>query len=90
MSLPFVEEKINDNTFIRVFDQNTDVGEFHWHRDREDRIIEPLVITDWKIQLENQLPCKIEGKITIPYGVWHRLIKGTGDLKIKLIKLQNF
>ena len=27
-----------------------------------------------------------EGEVFIPMGVYHRLIKGTNDLKIKLIK----
>ena len=84
--LPFKETKIGDNTFIREFSQDTDSGEFMWHRDREDRIIESIDDTDWGIQLDNQLPMKIEGEVFIPMGVYHRLIKGTGDLKIKLIK----
>lgn len=86
MILPFIEEKISDNIFIREFKQETDSGEFMWHRDREDRIIESLEETDWMIQIDNELPKKIEGEIFIPMGIYHRLIKGTGDLKIKLIK----
>ena len=85
--LPFQENKISDNTFIRVFSQNTDSGEFMWHRDREDRIIESIESTDWKIQIDNELPKSIEGEVFIPMGVYHRLIKGTNDLKIKLVKL---
>lgn len=84
--IPFQETKIDDNIFIREFSQNTDSVEFVWHRDREDRVIESIGDTDWGIQLDDQLPMKIEGKISIPMGVYHRLIKGTGDLKIKLIK----
>jgi hypothetical protein len=87
MELPFKENKISDNTFIRVFSQNTDSGEFMWHRDYEDRIIESIEDTDWKIQIDNELPKLIEGKVFIPMGAYHRLIKGTGDLKIKLDKL---
>ena len=86
MTLPFKETKISDNTFIREFSQNTDSGEFSWHRDRELRIIESIGDTDWMIQLDDELPKKIEGEIIIPMGIYHRLIKGTGDLKIKLIK----
>jgi hypothetical protein len=86
MSLPFQETKLEDNTFIREFKQDTDSGEFTWHRDREDRIIESLEETDWLIQLDDELPKKIEGEVFIPMGVYHRVIKGTGDLKIKLIK----
>lgn len=87
MSLPYKETKISDNTFIREFTQDTDSGEFMWHRDREDRIIETIHKTDWMIQLDNELPKLIEGKVFIPMGVYHRLIKGTADLKIKLQKL---
>jgi len=85
--LPFQENKISDNTFIRIFSQNTDSGEFMWHRDREDRIIESIETTDWKIQIDNELPKVIEGEVFIPMGVYHRLIKGTDNLKIKLKKI---
>ncbi len=87
MSLPYKEIKLSDNTFIREFKQDTDSGEFMWHRDREDRIIESINQTDWLIQLDDELPKKIKGKVFIPMGVYHRLIKGTGDLKINLTKL---
>jgi hypothetical protein len=87
MELPFTEEQIGDNLFIRTFKQETDSGEMRWHRDREYRIIEPIGETNWGFQLDNQLPIKISGKIYIPRGVYHRLIKGEGDLKIKLEKL---
>ena len=86
MKLPFKETKLGDNEFIRVFSQYTDSGEYMWHRDREDRIIESIEQTDWKIQLDNELP-KVIDRVFIPMGVYHRVIKGTGDLKIKLIKL---
>lgn len=87
MKLPFQETKLSDNTFIREFSQETDSGEFMWHRDHENRIIESINETDWLIQIDNELPKRIEGKIEIPMGVYHRLIKGSGDLKIKLIKI---
>jgi hypothetical protein len=87
MSLPFKETKLEENTFIREFKQDTDSGEFAWHRDYEDRIIKSINETDWMIQLDNELPKPIIGEIFIPMGVYHRLIKGTGDLKIELKKL---
>lgn len=87
MSLPYKETKISESTFIREFTQDTDSGEMVWHRDREDRIIESIDTTDWLIQIDDELPKKIEGEVFIPMGVYHRLIKGTGDLKIKLQKL---
>lgn len=87
MNYPFKETKLEENIFIREFNQETDSSEMIWHRDKEDRIIESLEETDWMFQLDNQLPQKISGEIFIPKEVYHRLIKGTGDLKIKLIKL---
>ena len=84
--LPFKEEIISDNVFIREFYQDTDSGEFMWHRDREDRIIESIGETDWQIQLDDELPKVIKGEVFIPMGVYHRVIKGTGDLKIRLQK----
>jgi hypothetical protein len=89
MDLPFNERNIGENIFIREFKQETDSGDFQWHRDRENRIISSIGITDWKIQIDNQLPMSLNEKIFIPKGVWHRLIKGTGDLKIELVKFIN-
>lgn len=87
MKLPFNEEKINKNTFIRIFDEKTDEMHFVWHKDREDRIISSINNTDWKIQIDNELPIYITGEIFIPKEVYHRLIKGNGNLLLKVIKL---
>jgi hypothetical protein len=79
-----------DNYQIELWSKITDptnVDSRIWHRDQEDRIIESIDETDWGFQLDNELPRKIEGQIFIPRGIYHRLIKGTGDLKIKLKKL---
>ena len=84
--LPFKEEIVSDNVFIREFKQDTDSGEFMWHRDFEDRVIESISKTDWQIQLDDELPKVIQGEVFIPMGVYHRVIKGTGDLKIRLQK----
>jgi hypothetical protein len=88
MELPFKEENIGGDVFIREFSQNTNGEDFFWHRDREDRIIESTHETNWLFQLDNQLPIKISGKIYIPRGVFHRLIKGSGDLFLKVNKLK--
>lgn len=87
MNLPYKETKISNNTFIREFTQETDSGEFMWHRDYEDRIIESIEDTNWMIQIDNELPKVISGEIFIPKGVFHRLIKGSDNLKIRLQKL---
>lgn len=85
-NLPFIEEQYNDNEVFRTFEQKTDDSDLTWHMDNEDRIVESMEKTDWKIQLDNELPVFIE-KIFIPKGVYHRVIKGSGDLKVKIKKL---
>lgn len=87
MTLPFTEEQIDKNIFIRTFNQSTDSSEFLWHRDQEDRIVEPIGQTDWGFQLDDQLPQKMGGKLFIPKMVYHRIIKGSGDVKLKVHKL---
>jgi hypothetical protein len=83
---PYKEEYI-DGWYYRTFTEETAKSEMVWHRDREDRLVEAVESTDWLIQIENNLPIPLEGQIYIPMGVWHRAIKGTGNLKIKIKKL---
>jgi len=82
-------EKITGNISERVFDDNSDSGEFTWHRDREDRIVKVIEGHNWKLQLDNQLPVTLsEGKeYFIPKGEFHRVIKGNSPLKVKITKL---
>lgn len=84
--LPF-KESVLGGKFIRVFSEDTDEAEFMWHMDKEDRLIKSLTKTNWLIQLDNQLPQPLTEEIFIPKGVYHRLLKGTGDLTIELKKL---
>lgn len=83
--LPYKDTLI-DNELVREFDESIDPIELMWHRDNEDRLISPINKTDWKFQLENNLPIDIKEEIFIPRGVWHRIIKGTGSVKVKIIK----
>ena len=82
--LPFKQRKVSSDKVIRTFSQDTPSEEFKWHRDAEDRIIRPLQETDWKIQIDNQLPVAIKGIMEIPAGVYHRVIKGTGNLHLEI------
>jgi hypothetical protein len=86
MNLPFIENK-QEGHFLRTFSEQVDETDLLWHRDLEDRIVEPTTPTDWKLQLEDQLPENINKQIFIPRLHWHRLIKGTDNLTLKLIKL---
>ena len=82
MSRPYVEEGE-----IRTFSENVQEFELVWHRDKEDRIVTPLQKTDWKFQLDNDIPRTIEKEIFIPKETYHRLIKGTDNLKVRIKKI---
>ena len=82
---PYEEEKKEDY-YIRKFSRNIDEYELKWHKDEEDRTIIPIEENDWRFQMENCLPTPINQEIKIPKGEWHRVIKGTTDLIVKIIK----
>lgn len=83
---PYNEKKVDGN-YYRLFKENVQSEDLVWHRDKEDRIIKSIENTNWMIQLDNELPKSINEEVFIPKEVWHRLIKGTGDLNISVQKL---
>jgi hypothetical protein len=72
---------------IRIFSNKVPDYKLLWHRDREDRVVMSVGETDWMVQLDNDLPKSLNNEIFIPKGVYHRVIKGTGDLKIKIQRI---
>lgn len=76
MSAPYTEEGES-----RLFGPDVDPHDLVWHRDREDRRLTVVGDTDWLVQLEDELPRAVHGAF-IGAGVWHRLIKGTGLLRL--------
>ena len=84
---PYSESEKN-GYIIREFSQDTSSFEFVWHRDKEDRIVEAIGKTDWKFQLDNEVPTEIN-RIFIPKETYHRLIKGTGNLKVRIKEVIN-
>jgi hypothetical protein len=85
MEFPF-KENIKQGIFERTFSQDVDNDELVWHRDREDREVEVVGETNWMFQFDNELPFIMEEKFIIPMGVYHRVIKGDGELKLKIKK----
>lgn len=86
MEKPYSDTQLSNDTLIRVFNDSIDPIELKWHRDDEDRMITSINLNDWMIQLENKLPEYLNTPIFIERGQWHRLIKGTGELKVKIVK----
>ena len=81
---PYTDIEVTDKYIIREFNENIDPIELLWHRDDESRTIEILGETDWKVQLDNELPTSINQPIFIPRHHWHRVIKGNGNLRLKI------
>lgn len=87
---PFKEEKIRPEIFKRTFSRDTKESDLKWHTDDEDRKIKVVESKDWKLQLDNELPQSFcEGKeYFVPKGLFHRIIKGSGDLVLEVEKLK--
>jgi len=85
--IPYTEDHLEKNTYIRTFSENTLDEDLKWHWDEEDRIIHPMHPTNWMFQIDNKLPEEISKSIIIPAGEWHRIIKGTGSLSLKIEKI---
>ena len=86
MAQPYTNLKEENGLLIREFSQNIDPIELKWHRDDETREIISENETDWMIQLDNALPVSLNNNIRIPKHEWHRLIKGTDKLTLKIKK----
>lgn len=80
------KEITHENCVIRIFSPDVDFEDLKWHRDHEDRVVTPLNENDWQYQEDNKLPVPIKEKLFIPMGLWHRVIKGTTELKVMIEK----
>jgi len=86
MNRPYSDLGETDGIVVREFSENIDPIELKWHRDDESREIVSINETDWMIQLDNALPTTLNNTVRIPRHEWHRLIKGTGKLTLKIKK----
>ena len=85
---PYTEHITGDESIVqRLFEESCTQEELLWHRDPEDRKVLATEKTDWMIQLDNKLPVSLNKEVFIPKETFHRLIKGTGELKI-IVKKQ--
>ncbi len=86
---PYTDLEITDKYVIREFSQNIDPIELMWHRDNEDRTVEVLEAgKGWKFQYDERLPLEFKQgvRIFIHKHDWHRVIKGKGNLILKIEK----
>jgi len=82
---PFQQE-IVEGKIERFFPTDVDDEELKWHFDEKDRLVTVIESGGWQLQMDNNLPNKIEDgqKIFIPKFVWHKVIKGDKGLKVSI------
>lgn len=81
-------EKRKGNVILREFAEDVDSRELVWHRDHKERVVIPMECDGWMFQQDNNPPIEMEPHmaIIIEKGVYHRIIKGSGKLKVKIIE----
>lgn len=82
---PFTQ-KIENGKIYRTFSPDVESDELKWHQDLKDRRVTILEDGGWKFQIEDELPNNLQAneQIQIPKFVWHRVIKGQGNLKVEI------
>jgi hypothetical protein len=88
--LPFLQEEKN-GVKTRLFKEGVDDHELKWHFDELDRNVKVVKSNGWLLQMDNKLPVELkEGKtFFIPKGVYHRVLKGNGDLVVEIKEMKN-
>ncbi len=88
MSQPY-EQIVKENKIVRSFSPEVSVDELKWHQDLNDRVVTVLEDGGWQFQMEDYLPNKlyVGQKLEIPKFVWHRVIKGNGNLIVEIEEL---
>ena len=83
MEFPFTQQSI-DGKILRTFSSNVDEEELKWHYDLKDRKVQIVKGDNWELQMDKELPEKLTPlkEYFIPKGVYHRVIKGEGELVV--------
>ena len=73
---PFVDVDVNENKFIRTFEEDVPEEELVWHRDRTNRRIHILGGQGWQLQFDDKLPeeLMIGSDYYIQKMTYHRVI----------------
>jgi hypothetical protein len=83
--IPYTQQ-INNGKILRTFTPDVESNELKWHQDLKDRKVTVIQDGGWSFQLEDSLPNKLQvaEQLWISKFVWHRVIKGHGDLIIEI------
>ena len=83
---PF-DETIENGWIIRKFAADSHPLDLVWHADDATRIVVPLNANDWMYQEDNSLPVRLDKELLVVKGIYHRIIKGTTELIVKIKEL---
>jgi len=85
MDYPF-EQIEKEVKLVRTFSPYVDLDELKWHQDLTDRKVTVIESGGWLFQMEDSLPNKLSNaeQIIIPKLVWHRVIRGEGNLIVEI------
>jgi quercetin dioxygenase-like cupin family protein len=72
----------------RTFFQSVDSHELVWHQDHCHRLVTVVEGNGWQLQMDNCMPCNLKpgDVVRIPRDTFHRLLKGSGDLKLLIVE----
>lgn len=83
-----IQEKhgTGEHYIIRTFSKDIEESDLIWHRDHHSRRIHVLQGEGWKLQTDDSLPqdLKVGKEYFVTQGEYHRLLKGTNDLIIRI------
>jgi hypothetical protein len=84
----YSDTQLSHNKKRRVFNESVNSEELKWHKDEYNRTILVESSDGWKLQMDEELPqdLKVGQKYSINKETYHRVIKGSGDLKIVIIE----
>ena len=76
------------NATLREFRGDVDADDLVWHQDKRDRKVTVVEGEGWSLQLQEGLPFQIVKGCTydIPARTWHRLIRGQGPLRVRILE----
>ena len=83
---PWKELDLMNGDVLRIFTKDIPDEDLVWHRDHEDRRIYVIQNSGWQLQLDDELPKHmfINSIVDIKKDEYHRLIKGSGSLVIRI------
>lgn len=90
MEFPFKQE-LFDGKIMRTFSSDVNSEELKWHYDLKDRQVQVVRGEGWMLQIDNELPQMLTPlkEYFIPKGVYHRVLKGDGDLVVIITELDS-